>query len=264
MKETDLHKTLEHLAEELVPENTDLWPAVRLHFETSKPDFPQGEYSMNRNLARRPQLITVFLLALLLVTALLFATPQGRALAQSVMRFFTRAESDRLPVQPWQLTPVVEATGPDPSSIIDANQPVALVEQQAGYDVLEPTWLPDILSFSGASLEPERNIARIFYKYVDTNGLVLREEPYQQTDDCELCGVVGASAAVEKVQIGNSPGEYVQGVWNLTDKGPVWVSDPFLQTLRWQANGMAFELLYMGPPDTLSKADMIAIAESLK
>ncbi len=41
-------------------------------------------------------------------------------------------------------------------------------------------------------------------------------------------------------------------------------SDPYLQTLRWQANGMAFELLYMGPPDSVTRADLIAIAESLK
>ena len=218
---------------------------------------------MNQTLARR-RLAAAFLLALLLVTALLFATPQGRAWAQDIVNFFAHAESDSLPVQPWQLTPLPHQSGPDPSSIIDANQTVAEVEQQAGYDVLEPAWLPDILSFKGASLDTEHNIARLFYRYIETNGLVLHEEPFQITDDCDLCSVVGASAAIEKVMIGNSPGEYVQGVWSLTDSGPVWEPTPYLQRLRWQANGTAFELLYMGPPDSVSKADLIAIAESLK
>jgi hypothetical protein len=37
-----------------------------------------------------------------------------------------------------------------------------------------------------------------------------------------------------------------------------------MKTLRWQANGMAFELMFMGPPDAVSKNDMIAVAASLK
>lgn len=263
MNEKQLKKTLGRLAEELVPDNSDLWPAIRDRFETSKHPTIQGDHSMNQTLARR-RLAAAFLLAFLLVVTLLFATPQGRALAQGIVNFFTHAESDRLPVQPWQQTPLPTQSGPDLSSIIDANQPVAEIEQQAGYDILEPAWLPNILSFKGASLDTEHKIARLFYEYTDTNGLVLREERFAQTGDCDLCSVVGASAAIERVMVGNSPGEYVQGVWKLTDSGPVWESDPFLQTLRWQANGMAFELLYMGPPDSISKADLIAIAESLR
>ncbi len=218
---------------------------------------------MNTKLARL-RLACAFLLALCAVAALLFATPQGRAWAQEALGFFTRANTDRLPIQPWQLTPISTTTTPDPASITGANQTVKEVEQQAGYAVLKPTWLPEILSFEAASLEPEHNIARLFYKYVDTNGLVLREEPVKQTEACELCGVVGASAAVEKVQIGANPGEYVEGVWKLTDNGPVWEPDPYLKTLRWQSNGMAFELLYMGPPDSLTKDDLIHIAEGIQ
>lgn len=83
-------------------------------------------------------------------------------------------------------------------------------------------------------------------------------------DDCELCGKVGADAAIEKVSIAGNEGEYAEGVWKLTDQGPVWEADPYLKTMRWQENGMAFELLYMGPPETLTKDDLIAIAASIK
>lgn len=264
MNEKHLQKALEHLAEELVPANTDLWPAIRAHFETSKRHFFQGDILMKTELARRQRLAFTILFALLLVTALLFATPQGRAWAQNMLQFFTRAETDQLPVQAWQLTPASETAAPDPASIIDADPSIAAVEQQAGYPILQPTWLPETLTFAGATLEPENKIVRLFYRYVETNGLVLREERFTQTDACALCGMVGESAAVEPVQIGGNPGEYVRGVWKLTDAGPVWEADPYLQTLRWQANGMAFELQYMGPPDALSKVDMIAVAASVE
>jgi len=217
--------------------------------------------------SRRLRLASIFILALLVLSGLVFATPQGRVWAQSLLRFFTRAGSDTLPVQTWQLTPIPTTVGtatPDPANIIDANQTVAEVEQQAGFDVLDPGWLPGNLTFVGATLEPKFHIARIFYQYVETNGLVLREQPLQPTKDCELCGEVGASAAIETLPIGSVSGEYVEGVWKMAAAGPVWESDPYLKTLRWQANGMAFELVYMGPPDSVTKADLVAIAESMK
>lgn len=94
--------------------------------------------------------------------------------------------------------------------------------------------------------------------------MVLRQEPGLTTDECVLCGKVGADTAVQEVSIAGVYGEYVEGVWNLTEQGPVWEADLYLKTMRWQNNGMAFELMYMGPPDTLSKQDMIAIAESMR
>jgi hypothetical protein len=206
-------------------------------------------------------------LTLMLAIALVVFTPQGRTLAQGLIQLFTRAESDSLPVQAWQLTPVPATESPDPGFIF--NQVMTDVGKQAGFDVLEPAWMPGILSFDGASYDPNLNIVRIFYRYnlggTDmTNGLVVRQEPFQTTDDCELCGLVGASAEIETTQIGTTTGEYVVGVWKLTDSGPVWESDPYMQTLRWQAGGMAFELSYMGDPTDVTRDDLIAIAESMK
>lgn len=200
-----------------------------------------------------------------LIVVVFFLTPQGQALAQEMLQFFTRAENNELPVQSFPLTPLpVSGTRtPNPASIIDANLEITEVELQAGYDVFEPSWIPSNLTFAGASIE-DPIIVRIFYRYMDTNGLVFRQEPVPGAKDCELCNMVGPEASVAEVAIGNTTGEYVEGVWKLTEQGPVWESDPYLKTMRWQMNGMAFELLYMGPPDTLSMEDMIAIAESIK
>ncbi len=264
MKTKHLKKLLLDTAEEEIPaQQVNLWPHIKQRLVQDR--LIKGGRFMRTSVPLRisKSAAAIFLLMGLAIITL-FTIPQGRALAQEIQHFFTRAKSDRLPVQPFQLTPIAQTTTPDPGDINHASLSVVEVENQAGFDVLEPSWLPETLSLVGATYEPGLSIVRIFYRYVDTNGLVLKEEPFKRTDDCELCGVVGDSAAVETVQIGKGKGEYVEGVWKLTDTGPVWESDPYLKTLRWQANGMAFELLYMGPPDSLSKTDLIAIAEGLK
>jgi hypothetical protein len=248
-------KRLEQLLE-TVPPN----PSARINTRLASAPW-------TRRATARRRISATISLAVLTLVVLVAATPQGRAWAQQIIHFFTRADSNSLPLQSWQVTPITQNSTPDAGFIF--NQTVIEVEQQAGFNVLEPTLLPDILTFDGASYGLEQNIVRIFYRDNqggpdNTNGLVLRQESFQTADDCELCGVVGASAEVETVQIGSVTGEYVVGVWKLTDNGPVWESDPYLQTMRWQANDMAFELVYMGTPDSITKADLIAIAESIK
>jgi hypothetical protein len=58
-------------------------------------------------------------------------------------------------------------------------------------------------------------------------------------------------------------GKYIQGVWSGTDCcGWQWDPTPPVKTLRWWSNGMAFEVTYFG--ESIEKADMLTIAESLK
>ena len=151
-------------------------------------------------------------------------------------------------------------------------------ELLAGFDVLEPTWIPQVLSFKGAAFESaqwqrKQNTVRIFYffrsdKYgpgLESNGVVLTQQPIPSIEDCEICDLVGEGAEVETVQIGDRTGEYVVGVWAADEAGNwIWQHEPYLQTLRWQANGMAFEILYMGPPEEVKKEDLVAMAGSLK
>jgi len=156
--------------------------------------------------------------------------------------------------------------------------PVREAESLAGFDVLEPTRVPEVLSLWGAAFESKewtrkQNTVRIFYSFssdqygpgLESNGVVLTQQPVESIEDCDICDFVGADANVEQVKIGAATGEYVVGVWKADGAGNwVWEYEPYLQTLRWQANGMAFELLYMGIPEAVTKADMIAMAESMK
>lgn len=178
------------------------------------------------------------------------AIPQNQPL-----RYFTRAERDT-----WS----VETLVPGADTGWDFNLSIAEAEQLAGFDVLEPIGMSKFLNFQGAAFDPQRNIVRIRY----VMGFVLHEEQFQFSEDCDGCGMVGASAVVETVQIGDVTGEYVVGVWEaIGDTGQWgWIATPYLQRLRWQSNGMAFELMYnpTHDPAAVTLADLIAIAESLR
>jgi len=147
-------------------------------------------------------------------------------------------------------------------------------QQRSGFDVLMPTWLPDFLFFREAAFDPHQRQVVVSYDViyphdpnVAGNGITLIQQPIlEDGESCEICSFVGASAEIEKVQIGHIPGEYVVGVWQaIGDTGQWgWVSDPYLQRLRWHSDGMAFELLSFVYPDDLTKADLIAIAKSLR
>ena len=77
-----------------------------------------------------------------------------------------------------------------------------------------------------------------------------------------LQGIVGTSAPIETIEVGNFQGEYIEGVWELTDNGPVWRAEPFLKTLRWKTDMLFVEIVYQGMQ--MAKSDLIAFAESMK
>ncbi len=269
MNKQQLRQILSENAEELVPSETiNLWPAIKKRLDNrTLPTQKRSRLVERFNRRTVYQQVAWGTLAILLVGIIFLATPQGRVWAKEFLQFFIRTQTDNLPVQTWQLTPVPTlAPGvalSDPANILDAKLSVRQVAEQSGFDVKEPAWLPQQLALVGATYDPPRSLVRIFYRLAESNGLVLKEEFYTSPDACSLCNEVGASASVEPVQVGDTSGEYVQGVWKLTDQGPVWENDPYLQTLRWQTAGVAYELQYMGPPDAITKVDLVNIANSL-
>jgi hypothetical protein len=197
----------------------------------------------------------------------------SNTLTQEILLYFTRASSDKLPLQSWQKTPIsaqVQTRVAEEDKKWNASLTISEVEKQAGFNVLEPAWLPDALTFNRVNYDSKYKFAHLFYDLIDHgivipgNGLVIKEQLVPIIDDCvELCGV-GATAVIEKVQIGDVTGEYVVGGWNLTDSGPVWDPNPYQQNMRWHANGMAFEFFCFCPIGDVTKADLIKIAKSMK
>lgn len=131
------------------------------------------------------------------------------------------------------------------------------------FDVSSPLTIPDGMALQATSFDPALQMVSLSYGYSSDNlRILIKQQPVELPETCTLCGLVGASASVQQVQINGVPGEYAEGVWELTDSGPVWRDNPYLKTLRWQRGGMAYELVYMG--DELGKDDLVGIAESMK
>lgn len=206
----------------------------------------------------RQQLYLGVGLAIALLSAIVVLTPQGRAWAQEVLHFFTRAASDTKPVETL-------AAGEDWAWTFDLS--LAEAEQLTGINASVPTWIPETLVYNGVMVDPNRKMILISYNYLgmEGTGLVLLQQAVTDNTNCEICDVVGASADIQTVQVGMVQGEYVIGVWKAIGDTRQWGWDeePFMQRLRWQVNGMAYELSYMAPPESMSRDEMVAIAASL-
>ena len=204
------------------------------------------------------------------------STPLGKdrlaALAESLT---TAPVSANLPPAPATATPEPTLD----SNRWNARFPLtpAQASEQAGFDVWVPSKMPGILSFIGAHYNADYYLVVLLYLLNCgdcDNGLTIYEQPAPNGEDCRLCGftvgdivtesanplrgIVGADATIETVQIGDISGQYVEGEWN----DGKWTLDFPTKRLRWQKDGMAFALTDM--TWTLSKNDLIAIAESLK
>lgn len=255
MNSKNIHFALQaELENEIDPAQIKLWPSIRQRLAMRKRSlFQQGDFLMKPNFARKFTLghTALTVLAVVAVFALLLASPQGRAFAESLLQFFTRAQSDSLPSQAVDTYP----EPPRDKSLVDA-------EQLAGFSVLTPSTLPEGLNFYGASYDEKlKAVVQQFGFTPEDIRLSLRQQPFTTPEACSLCGLIGASAPLDAVSVADVPGEYLEGVWELTDNGPVWRNDPYLKTLRWQKDGMAFELIYMGTE--LEKNALIALAESI-
>ena len=250
---SSIKKSLLSALEKEIPSiEVDLWPAVKNRLVAKNHrQIKQGEKMKNSN-QRLLTGLTIGLATLVIIALVTFVSPQSRAFAQSVLHFFSQANSDTLPAQTAQ-PEITEAP---------RNLDVAEAENQAGFDVLSPSPLPDGLSFVGASYTPANSTVIQQYNFPGGSGFSISQQSYTNVEACNLCGLVGPSASVETVKIGNVDGEYVEGVWSLTDKGSVWENTPYLKTLRWQKDGMAYEIIFMGTE--FEKADLISLAENLK
>jgi hypothetical protein len=425
MDSKNIKSSLQDALEKEIPSaQVDLLPAVKSHLVAGKKYSTQQGEKMNKYPMKRLAISVLTVMALIVIS---LATPQGQALAQSVLQFFTRAESDSMPLQPWQVAPLDNVTEDNPTAlppmplitvISDAEQFIGfniaelsstpkgltflgarpygkaisleyeangsggnliIMQSQDGYlqsdwdkvpaDAIIPvkiddldgefvqgtfvvypnettaTWnphaailrlrwvmngiwiemtkfgnveaieyldmagmielaenmtlspsevntnpypfsveeaanlagyklvLPDReviegFQFRGATFESKNNMVSLFYarsfdEFSVSEGFVINEQQLGSDEDIyPLQGVVGDSAPVEEIEIGSFQGEYIEGVWELTDNGPVWLSEPFLKTLRWRTNTLFIELVYGG--NKLTKADLIQIAESMK
>ncbi len=146
-------------------------------------------------------------------------------------------------------------------------------ESQAGFEALQLSEA-DAQHFilAGASYEPQYQLLMLVYQAPDSalpllqSGLTVRKWPTTQSiETCDLCAAVGASAEVTTVSLRGTTGEYVVGVWQLSDNGPIWQVVRGVATLRWQEGGYWCELAVFTSSDgSQTMEELIAIADAMK
>jgi hypothetical protein len=186
---------------------------------------------------------------------------------------------------PAQNQPLSETTMPTDEPIdFQVIYPLTLAEaeQKAGFPVQTPSIMPEALSYIGARYDEDANIVFLFYQYISdipgsTNGLLIQMMDIPDSGVCSLCSFevgqydgkvenagrwVGENATIEVVQVSGSTAQYVEGVWSGTERGWIWDPTSYVKSLRWQSNGIAFELGYFGMEIEIE--DMITIANSIR
>jgi hypothetical protein len=269
MEKKELKSILQDAVEQEFPASQiDLLPEVKKRILAGR--LRQGKKTSTGYVkSKRISRVALAALAIVALLATAFATPQGRAFAQEILQFFVRADRDRYPLQSWQMTPQVPSSvewmSPSQLSVEEA-------ESRAGYDVIRLEDVPPGMRLIGILFDEKYQTVAQGFGYEDQYiELSLWQQPLAYDQSCgdisSYCdnmlgsNYVGASAYVEPVRIGELTGEYLEGTWNLTDQGPVWISTPFIKFLRWQTDEMTFELV---AGIEFSKEDLILLATDFR
>lgn len=304
-EERDLNRekvklALGRIAEQAVPAEVDLWPVIRARMETSKAYPRKGESSMKASFAQtdneirkarqgRLLRIAVALTAtVVLATAALLATPQGRAWARNMLLFFTRGDDNTRSIPTQAPESLVEVTAVDTPVIWPTSAPnpetlqpfhevcgslpyphctVKQIGEMVDFPVKELAMAPEGLAFTGATGGPEMVI--LLYQG-DRGTLYLAQSPVEKDDLQEW--EIAADTLVEAVSIGNLPGEYVQGGWaglGIETPGEIgWEQESGKQTLRWEQDGIRYSLWFYasksGDGPILDKFSMVEMALRLR
>ena len=231
-----------------------------------------------RAVARR-RVINITAIAALTFALLVAATPQGRAFAQNVLRYFVRTENDTRPVPTLTLaTP--NATNVDSPNLLSgthlpfeetcgdiyyARCSMNEIRAMVAFPVNELGKTVEDITFVGATGGPAQVI--LVYMGKSVNGLLmLSVGPVTAAEQRPL--QVAASAKVEPVSINGMAGEYVQGAWDSVgaNNGVSWTADPFVQTLRWEVDSVGYTMTFHAAKNTgilLDKSAMLYMAENM-
>jgi hypothetical protein len=285
MKKNEIQALLQDVTEEQAPAaQIDLWPALQSRLPLSQPSSMKGTLMKPQKSFRRGWAAPFALLAALAVlAALFFVQPQGRALAQQALQFFTRGETNLWPgptptavrwveqtpgaAAPTRTPPPPQPTQPGPAyekacgSLQNAHCSVEAIRALAPFPVYALAQIPDGLVFAGATGGPER-VTLHYTSPKQTGSLTLWMEPYHGADAL-LAGEVGADAQIESVAVGAAVGEYVRGSYNGNFNSPVWDATLPDQTLRWADHGLFFTLFQDGSEPRLERDDLAALAAAL-
>jgi len=299
MEKKNVQSILQDAVEEQIPSSQiDLWNAVQASLVARQPQ--QGD-TMNTVQPRRISRATVVITITLVLLIIAFITPQGRAFAQSIFRFFVPAQSESFPVP--ESSGEIEVSSPVPTfalplatvspsinrsveetpSLQPASEPnecsttddtskyicqIALAESQVGFDAREFPAIPQGFIFESVeSNTPLRSIA-INYKVFEGGGyLTLQQGEGDLLRSTSAWGEVPASA-IEQVEVNGMYAEFAKGIFAVLPgaTSATWVDDAPAIRLRWAEGNRWFSIEKFGgtaPVEYLDKEALINLAASL-
>jgi hypothetical protein len=234
---------------------------------------------------QRRQTLAIAYLAILALLAVIGLTPQGRALAQTIFKYFTTTDQASVPLSdedieayyapiPTYALSLIEVTplSPSPKGCTNLETIYACeiqkMETQFMLDLKEFADTPPGWTFSkiesDTNFEPGYTGTMISITYQSPSGfLLLNQGEGEFPPDQEVL-----SSAVENVQIGGYYGEYVDGYFGVRngDTNLTWDAVGADQRLRWMEGERWFELIARVGPGTsgyLPKDVLISLASNM-
>ncbi|MBN1453881.1 MAG: hypothetical protein JW963_22895 [Anaerolineales bacterium] len=244
---------------------------------------PNASGRLDRHLSNAPwtphavarrRVIGSTIMAVLAFALLAAVTPQGRAFAQSILRYFVRAGSETIAVPASDVelmpaAPVVLETEAVPTSESGCGTMLLPrcsfdeVRALVDFPIKQVDAAPAKMRFMGATTTKQGGVLLAYQGDDGTLNLAQVPAAYDNLQQWQ----VGPSALVETVAIGNIPGEYVRGGWfglGLKEAGSVsWDTETALQTLRWEEDGIHYTLWFTSAKtsDGLPNLDKSALVE---
>ncbi len=227
-------------------------------------------WKINR-LRRKVSPVLIPVLVMLLMIFLLLTTSWGKAVAQQIIQFFTRTESN-----------VVPGAVLRSDTLLTDYDNINTAEKGIGFKALQPTWLPESFVFLEVTADAKKGIINLTYLGpTNTKGVVTpfftvtqRRTPFEFP--------IAPSAEIVSLEVNGLPAQYVGGGWLHVIYTPevdgefVERSENYfqwdksmvpVQALRWSEGGFYFQISYTGSctvAGCLNMEDMVAIAESNK
>lgn len=261
MDRKKLKSRLQDAVEQEIPSSQiDLLPNVkdRLVPGTTR----QGE-KMTFTSSRRRRRVALAALAVGAFLAVAFVTPQGRAVAQTVLQLFRRADSYERPLETEQIPPTPgewEPTVPPPAPLVSVSE----AERTAGFDAKELPMVPMGFTFDGAMAGPGG--ISIQYQAQGHGGQLIIN---QSTDGFMESEWDQAPAEfISPAKVGELYAEVVQGAYVVYpgEMTARWNPDVPILRLRWIEGGTWFEMAKFGGVESIAYLDrngLIALAESM-
>jgi hypothetical protein len=246
---------IHHLAEEKVPVNYDPWVIMQEKIEANtseKEIHSSGKFAA----VKRRNLAALAIFGFVLIVAVFFMTPPGQVIANGLLSFFFRTDSNvrALPTEP--INPETTTYG------LNINE----AENLAGFKILVPASLPEGYSLAEVIYDSQLRETIQVYKF----------EPYQAGEmflltqqTSQPAEIVGQSAEVKEFIVGTTSVESVLGSWfaPLNSTTEEWSSDAPVHTFRWQEDDFFYSIQFWVndsfSPAYLSVEDRTAFLETL-